>query len=86
MASRITTFIRLSDRIINANMIKTISITPNQYYIEMISSGGGGSSGFFLGGSGWLTSNNNNCSEINIFKEKSPEDYKYLSDWIEKNI
>ena len=52
----------------------------------MISSGGGGSSGFFLGGSGWLTSNNNNCSEINIFKEKSPEDYKYLSDWIEKNI
>ena len=84
MTSKLTTFIRLSDKIINVNMIKTIYISQKQYNIEMISSCGG-SSGFLVGGTG-LISSNNNTSQINIFEEKSPEDYKYLSDWIEKNI
>ena len=82
MTSKLRTFIRLSDKIINTNMIKTIHISPNQYCIEMVSEGGSG--GFLLGGSGFITSNNG--YQINILKEKSPEDYKYLLEWIEKNI
>ena len=79
MSSKIRTFIRLSDRIININMIKTISIHPTQYTIQMISNGG--SNGFMICGSGIINSGNN---IINILKEKSPEDYKYLTDWISK--
>lgn len=82
MSTKISTFIRLSNKIININMIKTIYIGPDQYNIEMISNSG--SNGFLLCGTGFITSDN--IGQINIFKEKSPEDYKYLTDWIEKNI
>jgi len=82
MSSKIRTFIRLSDTIININMIKTISIYPSQYTIQMISNSG--SDGFMICGSGVINSEKNNY--INILKEKSPEDYKYLSHWIEENI
>lgn len=81
MTSKITTFMRLSDRIININMIKTISIYPTQYTIEMISNSG--PDGFIICGSGVINSEKNHY--INILKEKSPEDYKYLSHWIEEN-
>ena len=81
MSSKIRTFIRLSDRIINTNMIKTIYIGQNQYNIEMVSHSG--SSGFLLCGSGFI---GNSDHQINIFKERSPYDYQYLSDWISREI
>ena len=54
MSSKIRTFIRLSDRIININMIKIINIYPTQYTIEMISNSG--YDGFMICGSGIINS------------------------------
>jgi len=83
MATKFRTFIKLGDKIINPNMIKTITISSTQYNINMISSNGG-SSGFFIGGTGWIFNNNNNDT-ITIFKEKSPIEFEYLTEWISKN-
>lgn len=83
MSAKIRTFIQLGNKIINTNMIKTITISPTQYSIDLISSNGG-SSGFFLAGSGWIFNNNNN-ETITIFKEKSPDEFDYLTEWIFKN-
>lgn len=81
MSSKITTFIRLSDKIINTNMIKTIYINSNQYNIELFSDTG--FSGVLICGSGFI---GNSGYRINILKEKSPKDYEYLTEWIKKNI
>lgn len=84
MTTKFRTFIQLGDKIINTNMIKTIKISPTQYNIHLIS-GSGGSNGFFLAGSGWLF-NNNYDETINIFKEKSPKEFEYLTEWILKTV
>ena len=66
MATKFRTFIQLGNKIINTNMIKSITISSTQYNINMISSNGG-SSGFFIAGTGWIFNNNNNDDTITIF-------------------
>lgn len=85
MLSKTKNFIRLGDRILNVNMIKKIHIYPNRYDIEFITSGNGGSSGFLIGGTGWITKSDN-YDNLYIFKDQSPKEYDYLTEWIEKNI
>lgn len=80
MTLKLRLFIRIGNKIINTNMIKTINISPTQYNIELISNNSG-SSGFFIYGSGVINNNNSN-ETITIFKEESPEDYKYVTEWI----
>lgn len=83
MTTKLKTFIQLGDKIINTNMIKTITCSSTQFNINMISSNGG-SNGFFIAGTGWIFNNNNN-ETITIFKEKSPREFEYLTEWILKN-
>jgi len=84
MSTKFKTFIKLGDKIINTNMIKTIHIYPTQYHIELLNNGGSGSYGIFIAGSGWLARGDTNDS-ITIFKEKSPGEFDYLTEWILKN-
>jgi hypothetical protein len=84
MTTKIRNFIQLGNKIINVNMIKTITISSTQYNIHLIS-GSGGSNGFFLAGSGWIFNNNGN-ETITIFKETSPNEFQYLTDWIDKTV
>ena len=84
MTSKLRRFIKVSDMIINTNMIKTISIHPTQYNIEL-SPNIASSSGFLIGGTGYI-GDNNSPYKITIYKDKSPNDYDYLTNWIANEI
>ena len=83
MSNKLRTFIKLGDRIINTNMIKTIHIYPSQYHIELLNNGGSGSYGIIVAGTGWLARSDNNDS-INIFKDTSQKEYEDLTNLIAK--
>jgi hypothetical protein len=71
-------FIKLSSHIINTNYIKTIVLKPDKYYINFVHNK---IDGVFIFGGGVIDSIND---ELEICKNKSPEDYKIVSDFISK--
>ena len=78
-----TKFIKLKNLIININFIQSIIIKPNKYYINVVSNkfdGSNWSSPLF--GIGTISSYN---SEIEVCQNENSNDYKIVSDWIDKN-
>jgi hypothetical protein len=70
-------FIKLKSMIINKNLITSVFIKPNKYHICTIENN---INGFMILGSGGV-----DCTpeKIVICEEKSPEDYKIISKWID---
>ena len=70
-------FIKLKAMIINKNLITSVFIKPNKYHIYTVENN---INGFMLLGSGGASSS---PEKIVICEEKSPEDYKIISSWID---
>ena len=76
-------FIKLTNFIININYIHSIVIKPNKYHINVLSNKFDGSIWSSFGfGIGTIYSSN---SEIEICETKHSNDYKIVSDWIDKH-
>ena len=71
-------FIKLTSIIINTQTIKNINVKPSSYCINLTSQK---IDGFMLFSNGFLTSID---YKIDICKEKEPDDYKIISEWINK--
>ena len=73
-------FIKLTNTIINTKYIRKIVLhnNPHEYRISMTNNK---IDGFFLMGSGLI---NNHENEIIISKNKIPEDYNKITEWIDK--
>ena len=69
-------FIKLTSMIINKNLITSVIIKPNKYHFYTVENN---INGYMLFGSGGATSS---PEKIVICEEKSPEDYKIISQWI----
>ena len=69
-------FIKLTSMIINKNLITSVIIKPNKYHFYTVENN---INGYMLFGSGGATSS---PEKIVICEEKSPEDYKIITQWI----
>ena len=72
-------FIKFSSVMINTAKISRIDIQLNKYSIHFLDDK---ISGIWLFGGGVLNSNKDKI--LDICKEKDPQDYKMLTDWINK--
>ena len=70
-------FIKLTSMIINKNLIVSVCIKPNKYHIYTVENN---INGFMLFGSGGVDSS---PEKIVICEDKTPEDYKIISKWID---
>ena len=70
-------FIKLTSMIINKNLITSVILKPNKYHIYTVENN---INGYMLFGSGGA---NSSPEKIVICEEKSPEDYKIISKWID---
>jgi hypothetical protein len=70
-------FIKLTSMIINKNLITSVFMKQNKYHIYTVENN---INGFMLFGSGAVDSS---PEKIVICEEKSPEDYKIISKWID---
>lgn len=70
-------FIKLTSMIINKNLITSVFIKPKKYHVYTVENN---INGFMLFGSGGVDSS---PEKIVICEEKSPEDYKIISKWID---
>ena len=73
-------FLRLTDAIINKNVIHHIHIKKDKYIIHFMTNK---TNSFFLLGGGGSTSYNTECE---VCKTKHPIDYKTVTDWIDNNL
>jgi len=71
-------FIKFSNLIINTSKISKIEIINNTYCIHLVNNT---IDGFFLFSSGFINSYN---EKITVCKVNHPNDYKILTDWLEK--
>ena len=72
-------FLKLTKSIINANQIRIIDFNkPNKYEIHLVSKE---IYGYTVFGTGTIESYE---PYITVCQEKQPEDYKIVSDWIQK--
>ena len=71
-------FIKLSNYVINTQLIRYINVLPAKYEINFIA---GKFDGFLIFGSGNITSYD---SRITICKKEDPDDFKYISNWIKE--
>jgi len=71
-------FLKLSNCIINTAHIAQINITPNYYniYYNHVRH-----NGFMIFYAGWI---NNQIGQLEIGAATNPDDYKIVSEWIEK--
>ncbi len=70
-------FIKLTSMIINKNLIVSVCKKPKKYHIYTIENN---INGYMIFGSGGASSS---PEKIVICEEKSPEDYKIISKWID---
>ena len=70
-------FIKLTSMIINKNLIVSVFKKQNKFHIHTIENN---INGFMLFGSGGVDSS---PEKIIICEDKSPEDYKIISKWID---
>ena len=73
-----TNFIKFSSILINTSKIKAIEMTNNKYIITLSTNI---LDGFMLFTSGYFKSIND---KVEICEKQHPEDYKILTDWINK--
>ena len=71
-------FIKFSSVILNTSKIKAIEMNNNKYIITLTTNT---LDGFMLFTSGYFKSIND---QVEICKQQHPEDYKILTDWINK--
>lgn len=73
-------FIKLTNIILNTNDLHSIIVRPNKYYINFASN--------IFDGSCWCFSKcgvfSSNTYQIEVCKNTHPNDYKLVSDWIDK--
>ena len=75
-------FLRLSHNLINTRHITMINMYQGTYHINIGKSVENSIQGFIIYGTGFFSRDNTNI----IIKEKEhPEDYKIVTDWINKN-
>ena len=76
-------FIKLTNVLFNTNDIHKILIQPNKYYIHIVSKKMDGFN-FSIGtiGIGML---NSYTTEFEVCETNHPNDYKIVTDWIDKN-
>lgn len=72
-------FIKLGNSLLNTNYIRRVWIDPKEFHIELNPSGG--TTGFLLMGSGSFTGDSD---AIKVNKEKYPESYNYVENWIQE--
>lgn len=72
-------FLKLTSVIINVKHIHKILIAPNKYYIHIV---GNNISGFVFFSLGSISST---ADIITVCADKMPQDYKNVSEWIDKN-
>jgi hypothetical protein len=78
-----STFIKLTNFIINTNYIQSIVVKPNKYNIHLMSNKFDGSIWSIPGfGTGAISAYN---SEIEVCEMKHSSDYKIVSDWVDKS-
>jgi hypothetical protein len=76
-------FIRLTNFLINTNDIHSIVIKPNKYVIQIVSKK---INGFNVGIFGFSMGNiSSSTSEIEVCEKKNSNDYKIVTDFINKN-
>lgn len=74
-------FIKITNLILNVKYIQSISVKPDKYHINMVSSMFDGKSMSIAGfGIGSISSHN---AEIEVCIHKNSIDYKIISDWID---
>ena len=73
-------FLKLTNIIINKNVIQHIDINKDNYVIHLMSNK---FSGFFLFSVGWSDSHN---TDIKVCKIKDVNDYKIVSNWIDNEL
>jgi hypothetical protein len=73
-----TNFIKFSSILINTSKIKAIEMTNNKYIITLSTNI---LDGFMLFTSGYFKSIND---KVEICEKQHPDDYKILTDWINK--
>jgi len=73
-------FLKLTNIIINKNVIQHIDINKDNYVIHLMSNK---FSGFFLFSVGWNDSHN---TDIKVCKIKDVNDYKIVSNWIDNEL
>jgi len=71
-------FLKLSKFLINTQLIRYVQIKPAKYEINFIA---GKFEGYSILGSGHITSYD---SYITVCEKESPEDFKYVTDWIKE--
>jgi hypothetical protein len=75
-------FVKLTKMLINEKYIQSIIIKPNKYFINLNSSKFYGSTWTIAAfGNGTISSYN---SEIEVCETQNSDDYKILSEWIDK--
>uniref|UniRef100_A0A6C0B5V0 Uncharacterized protein n=1 Tax=viral metagenome TaxID=1070528 RepID=A0A6C0B5V0_9ZZZZ len=78
---RMSKFIKITNLILNVKYIQSITVKPDKYQINMVSSMFDGKSISVAGfGIGSISSHN---AEIEVCKIKHSNDYKIVSDWID---
>ena len=74
-------FIKITNLILNVKYIQSITVKPDKYQINMVSSMFDGKSISVAGfGIGSISSHN---AEIEVCRIKQSNDYKIVSDWID---
>jgi hypothetical protein len=71
-------FLKLSNCIINTQLIRYVLIEPAKYEFKLMS---GELSGAWMLGSGSVSTDN---SHLVICKTSAPEDFKTVSEWVEE--
>ena len=71
-------FIKIGNCLLNTNSIMRVWINPKEFQIELSPKG---TSGFMMMGSGTFSANSDT---IVVNKEKYPESYKYVENWIQE--
>lgn len=71
-------FIKIGNCLLNTNSIMRVWINPKEFQIELNSAG---TSGFMMMGSGTFSANSD---KIVVNKEKYPESYNYVENWIQE--
>lgn len=76
-------FLKLTSGIINERHIHSIFVVPNKYFIKVMSNE---ISGYYWMFASWgVGSVDSYNSEIEICKIKNANDYKIVSDWIDRH-
>lgn len=73
-------FLKLSNMVINKNVIKSIEINKDKYFIQLMTDQ---TNGLFIFGVGYCHSSN---TEVEVCKIKNLSDYEKITNWIDNEL